>query len=120
MKHYKIMCVPVAIVIGVLAGCDGHTTVSGTVTDEKGQAMRDVAVSLTLDGAEVGRRGNSNGDGQFFVGGTHRPTRDPLTLVVQADSYHSEQRELDSGVKHENVQITLRSIDERSQIKQKE
>jgi hypothetical protein len=81
--------------------------VSGTVVDGNHKPIRGATVSLYLDRKEVGGGDRTKDDGHFSVGGTHRPTRAPLSIVVSADAYDRVQQDVSPGENHKNVDVIL-------------
>ena|SRR5438477_12720652 len=86
-----------SFVVFFVAGCDGHTSVTGTVHDVAGNAVVGANVRLVerRDAAALTAKSEATTDdrGRFSLGATHAPTNKiSFTLTVSKDAYksHSE------------------------------
>ena len=78
--------------LALLAGCDGHTILSGNVVNGDGEPLVGAKITLTQNGHSVGIEEESSDEGTFSVGGCHAPSHDPLDLVVEMDGYKTDNR----------------------------
>jgi hypothetical protein len=97
----------VLVVLGV-AGCDGHTSVSGRITDPKGKPLPEAAVKLIQQtGHPRSSTTTSDEEGRFSVGVTHAPTKSmPFVLEVTKEGFEKHAERL-LGTAHHEREITL-------------
>ena len=100
------LLMPTILAVAFLAGCDGYTSVGGKIVDGDGIPIRGATVSLWREGNEVGSVASDDG-GEFYVAGTHEPTREGLCLITQQRGYADDIRELMSNKKHEGIRIVM-------------
>jgi carboxypeptidase family protein len=85
--HVKCQVMLAALAVACLSGCDGATSVHGTVTSERSKPVKGARVSLTLRNGRS-RSVTSDADGRFDVGLVHAPSGTvQSTLVVAAEGF---------------------------------
>lgn len=107
--HISLVVLSLYALVG-LSGCDGHTTVSGTIVDSSGKPINAAEVSLMLDDEVIGDPDTTNEAGGFFVGGVHSPGHSPLSLVIDADGYQSVEKEFKRNKIHKGVRVTISKV----------
>lgn len=75
----------------LLTGCDGFTTIEGTVKDVNGNPIKDVKLVLMLGGRKVENRASE--DGSYSLSTSHAPFRVQPRLTATKKGYKPYQKE---------------------------
>ena len=95
------------VVSVTVVGCDGYTTVAGTVVDKDASPVPRAEVSLTVDGIEYGGIDITKKTGDYFVGGVHPSGRREKKVVVEVAGYLTVEKAVEWNKKHEGVTMTV-------------
>jgi Carboxypeptidase regulatory-like domain len=108
MSTTQIRCGWLITLTLILTGCDGHTSISGTVSDSNGSPIEGADVILVAPHYD-GYKSESitDTDGKFSLGVTHAPGRFSLSLRVSKANYKDYESAVSSNVMSEKYSIVL-------------
>ncbi|MCA9075669.1 MAG: carboxypeptidase regulatory-like domain-containing protein [Planctomycetaceae bacterium] len=94
----------------ILAGCDGFTSVDGTVVDGDGNPVEGASIRVWRGDAQLGTDALSDSDGRFHQSGSHAPGSAPIDYVVSKSGFKSDRRKLKPNKEYWHMRIVLERI----------
>jgi len=91
MKRTSVICLGLLVLV---AGCDGHTRLSGEVVGPDDKPIAGVKVRLSeLNEPTRGWESTTDESGRYTVGLTHAPLDIPLVVTATKDGYKPYRKE---------------------------
>jgi hypothetical protein len=97
-RRYATGSILAAAFACLVVACDGHTSVKGTVRDERGNPVEGALVRLTLVSTKKSREARTGGDGSFVIGIVHAPFAvGKVRLSITKDGFEAYTLDVDGN-----------------------